>query len=511
MANQELAIEACNLLRDYLEGVEAVDDVELATYRKLIRDASRESIFFFARHVLGFDKLTEETHGRWGEDLQETFWLFSYFMRLKPRETYKTTFYGEAFILWLWAVVSPELRIFYTSANDTLLSEVSGHLNRFLSYGNDSLYTLVFGIQRDPSADTNTKDVFNIIGRDRNAKGSSLMFRTVGGSTNGIHPHIVIVDDPMDLKDRESHATRVSKERWFESLFFLLTTYNFHHGDDIIPIEKIMVISTRWHMNDLVQHIIDQNEQKLLGDEKFHVEVEGVYKPDGSLQYPEIWSEERIRKRKSNMSEVFFSCQLLNNPLPEGMAIFKEDDLHFADPVTIDLTRGLNYCFLDPSRGKKRSAFPAVWFVNRQEINGEMRNYFFDAIDVKQKLGDLLKQMARMCKDYNVVTLQWENNGTMILDKAIDDIFKEIGYRINIEERSETRHKETRIDMMQPLLTRGDAIFMSDWKARYPEAMNQILFYPSWGFIDFPDLVEAALDFLENEFKYTHIGRHGRS
>jgi predicted phage terminase large subunit-like protein len=107
---------------------------------------------------------------------------------------HNTTLYGLAHMLWLWGCVSPQIRIFYTSANSLLLQEVSDKLNQYIGTDkSETLFSTIFGITKDAVA-KNTSDVFNIKGRS--GKGFSLVFRTSGGSSVGIHPNICIVDDP---------------------------------------------------------------------------------------------------------------------------------------------------------------------------------------------------------------------------------------------------------------------------------------------------------------------------
>src|SRR5687768_1990139 len=175
---------ACTDMRQHLSGQIELDELELAARKSIIMAASKHSFYFFAKEVLGFNKLTKETHKKWADELQREWLRVDYFGRLKPRGTFKTTLYGEAFMLWVWGCFSPEIRFFYTSANEALLGDVSTHLDYFVGLKTDSLYYNVFGIKRDREARTNTNETFNIIGRDKKAKGASLMFRTAGGATN---------------------------------------------------------------------------------------------------------------------------------------------------------------------------------------------------------------------------------------------------------------------------------------------------------------------------------------
>ena len=195
MRAQDRAIKALFLLQEHINGNRVLNDIERVTLSGIVAERSLDSFFFFAKYVLGMDLLTEQTHKRWADDLQKAVKRRKKrLMRMKPRGTYKTSVYGIAFILWLWGCVSPQIRIFYTSANSLLLQEVADKLNQYIGTAkSETLFSLIFGITKDSVA-KNTSDVFNITGRS--GKGFSLVFRTSGGSSVGIHPNICIVDDP---------------------------------------------------------------------------------------------------------------------------------------------------------------------------------------------------------------------------------------------------------------------------------------------------------------------------
>jgi phage terminase large subunit-like protein len=477
----DAANRACKDLRKFIAGELDLNPIQIEVRRALIRTASKKSLYFFAKAVLSFSKMTESTHGRWSSDLQSKWLEVDFFGRLKPRGTFKTSLYGEAFMLWVWATVSPEIRFFYTSANQSLLDEVSAHLNHYLAEDSDSLYAFVFGIKRDSSAQKNTQYQFNITGRDKASKGFSLTFRTVGGSTNGLHPHIIVVDDPCDQEDRESHAVREQKKRWFDSLYPLLVEFE---RPDLPPIKKIMLIGTRWHLDDVMAHVAAKDG--------WHIEVEGAYNADGSPRFPEILPKKKLDELSSQVSEVFFSCQYNNDPLPEGTKAFAKEKLLFVRPDQYDLKLGTNYCFFDPSKGKEGSDFPAAIWVN--VLNG--RRVVFHAVDEKVELTACLALIAKLNKQFNVRVMVWETNGTMGLEAAIYRAHKDVQHSMAFEDIHETRNKRERIYALQPELYSGQLAFRTDYETAYPNAMKQVLFYPAWANDDYADVTEKAVSYL---------------
>ena len=473
-----------------------LDERQTIALSALVVERSIDSFYFFCRHVLNLDLLTDQTHKRWCDDLQASIYQNKKrFMRLKPRGSYKSTIYGLGFILWVWGCISPDIRIFYTSQNAMLLEEISDALTRYVGDGkSETLYSYIFGITKDISA-KNTSDVFNIKGRT--GKGFSLILRTSGGSTQGIHPNIIIVDDPLGQKDRESQAERDGKIRWFDTLNPLLVPWEDKKTG--IVFDSIFYIGTRWHMRDLVHYIMEELNQKLPDSLKWDIEIESVYNKDGQPNYPEFFPMEKILAMKSTMSEEFFSCQMENNPLTKQLMIFDLEKLTLIRPEQFSHLIGENLCVFDPSLGKKHSDYPAVWWVNYHED----RVVFFDAIDQKVEISLIVHQIAAKNREYSCRHLIFEDNGVLLVEQALQDAHSRINHKIYIEPVHHHTNKEERIISMQPDLYSGFGVFLNDYIIRYPEAMNQIVFYPVYGHDDFPDCAQIAIEYFRRpHFKF---------
>lgn len=489
------AMKALHLLKDHIEGTIKLDDITRVTLCGIVAERSIDSFYFFAKFVLDMDLLTDETHKRWCDDHQKAIKSGKKrVMRLKPRALYKTTCYGIAGILWLWGCINPQLRIFYTSSNALLLQEVADKLNQYIgSDKSETLYSMIFGITKDAAA-KNTSDVINI--RGRSGKGFSLILRTSGGSSVGIHPNIIIVDDPCDQKDRDSQATRDEKERWFDTLTPLIVPFKDEKTG--IEFQSIYYIGTRWHMRDLVWHILEVNK-KLPEQHRWDVEIESIYNEEGKSNYPEIMSDEKIQEIRAGISDIFFACQYENNPLPEGLQIFDMKRLIFVRDEQVELTQGQMICCFDPSLGKSHSDYPMVFWLHKHDDLITV----YDCIDKKVELSLIVHQIAAKNQEYGVRFMRYESNGISLLDQSLKDAHYRIGHRIQLEPIHHTQNKDERILSIQPELYSGRVRFMADYLQRYPEAMNQIIFYPVYGPDDAPDCLEMGLSyFRQAHFKF---------
>jgi len=483
------AMKALILLRKHVDGTIQLTEAQRFAYSGIVVNRSVNDFFFFCRHVLDMDLLTEITHKRWCLDHMRAIKLSKKrVMRLKPRGTYKSTIYGIGTILYLWGCFSPQLRIFYTSANALLLQEVSDKLNQYIgSDKSETLYSLIFGITKDTAA-KNTSDVMNIKGRS--GKGFSLILRTSGGSSVGIHPNVIITDDPLDANDRDSQTTRDSKEAWFDSLTPLLVPFKDEKNN--IEFENIYYIGTSWHMRDLIYHIKKRNET-LPPSQQWDIESESICDEDGKSNYPDFMSDLKIAEIRANISDIFFACQYQNNPLPTGMQIFDLKKLTFIREEQVDLNLGEMLCVFDPSLGKASSDIPAVWWLNYH--NGVITCY--DAIDERIQLNLIVHQIAAKNQLYNCRHMIYESNGVTMIEQSLREAHNRIGWKLNLESIHHSSNKNERIVSIQPSLYSGHVQFMDDYKQRYPEAMNQIAFYPAYGHDDSCDCLEIGVSYFK--------------
>jgi hypothetical protein len=299
-----------------------------------------------------------------------------------------------------------------------------------------------------------------------------------------------------DHNDRDSKTTRDSKESWFDSLTPLLVP--FRDEKNQIEFESIYYIGTRWHMKDLVNHILERNEG-LPDKQKWDVEIEAVCGDDGKSNYPDFISDEKIAEIRANISDVFFACQYQNNPLPDGMQVFDLKRLTFVREEQVDLRQGQMICVFDPSMGKSSSDYPIVWWIHYHDDFITC----YDCIDKKVELSLIVHQMAAKNQLYGCRTMIFESNGVTLIEQSLRDAHERVGWKMQYTSLHHSSNKHERIVSIQPDLYSGRVRFMSDYTIRYPEAMSQIAFYPVYGYDDAPDCLEMAIShFRQKHFKF---------
>jgi predicted phage terminase large subunit-like protein len=139
----------------------------------------------------------------------------------------------------------------------------------------------------------------------------------VGGALVGRGCDLLLIDDPF--KSREDANSELKRERvidWFKSVAYTR----------LMPNAAIIIINTRWHVDDLVGQILKQ------GAEEWEVLSLPAIKEDS---YECLWEERYNAELLSTIKETIglreWSAQYLQEPVIEGGNRFKCDDIKIVD------------------------------------------------------------------------------------------------------------------------------------------------------------------------------------
>ena len=160
-------------------------------------------------------------------------------------------------------------------------------------------------LQIKVNSKTNRKDEFEIDGHLGGYKSSG-----VGSSITGRGADVAIIDDP--IKNSEEAKSSVIKDKiidWYEST--LLTRLE--------PEGAIILIQTRWAMDDLTGYLLDNepDEWKVLNYPALN--------EHGESFFPERFSTEQYLRIKKSMSDYWWNALYMNSPISDGGMFFKPD------------------------------------------------------------------------------------------------------------------------------------------------------------------------------------------
>ena len=166
-------------------------------------------------------------------------------------------------------------------------------------------------------------DIFEIVGHTGSYRSSG-----VGGGITGMGGDILIIDDPV--KDRAEAESLVMREKvwdWYTSTLYTR----------LAPGGGILLIQTRWHMDDLAGRLLDA-ERSGGGDPWRCVNFPAIAEHDephrraGEALHPERYPLAQLQSIKAALGSRDWSALYQQHPVPVHGAIFRKEWLRYWIP-----------------------------------------------------------------------------------------------------------------------------------------------------------------------------------
>lgn len=161
------------------------------------------------------------------------------------------------------------------------------------------------------------------------------MSTSVGGVLTGRGADIIILDDPLKPDDALSATKRTGVNEWYDNT--LVSRLNSKENGAII------IVMQRLHQDDLVGHVLEQEDWKVLSfpaiaeEEEVHV-IESPLgrrrfeRTVGEVLQPDRESKLTLAGIKRTIGEYNFASQYQQSPMPLGGALVKTEWLRYYDP-----------------------------------------------------------------------------------------------------------------------------------------------------------------------------------
>lgn len=207
-------------------------------------------------------------------------------------------------------------------------------------------------------------------------------FGLIDSMPTGGHYNEKIIDDLVDLKNI---GTAFMMEKVKEAYGM---ADNLGSGENTIE----TVIGTRYKFGDLYEHIISLNQHRVsvIGGE---VDEHGVSFYGG---IPVLLSKEELDRKKVKQRHTYHA-QILQQPLQQGTAVFKAEDLMFYDDEPLI---GKYYILVDPASDPELATsskldYTSMWLI---KACAGKRIYIIDM--VRDRIG--AKDKWKLLKDWHV-------------------------------------------------------------------------------------------------------------
>lgn len=302
------------------------------------------------------------------------------------------------------------------------------------------------------------------------------------------HYDMIILDDLQGEKNFQTPEQREKVKRYYRSMM-----------DLIEPGGVIIVIGTRWHLDDVYQYIID-NEK-----EYYDIEVRQVIE-DGKIIFPKKFQKKFDPKTKSWEAVPYhctdyieylkkrpseeFASQYMNNPIDSENAIFKKEYFKTYDKRPERLYVSMT---IDPAISEKQSA--DYFSINVSGMDENYHIYVLDTLKGHWKVAESIDNIFTTYQKWHPSVVGLE---TVAYQKALKSWLeekmreREVYFPITELKRNTNESKEFRIKALEPFYRDG-LVHHAPWMKSLE---LELLQFPRGKHDDEIDALASQLDLL---------------
>ena len=315
-----------------------------------------------------------------------------------------------------------------------------------------------------------------------------------GSAIAGRGANLMVIDDPVkDAADADSELQRRNLQTWYRSVAYTR----------LMPGGAIVLVSTRWHEDDLCGWLLanqEEGEWDLLNLPAIAEEGDALGRAEGEALWPEFFPLEVLEKTKKNVGPRAWSALYQQRPAAADGNIFKRPWFQVWDKPAPPACEYVIQSY-DTSYGSKSDAgdYSAIqtWGIFRN--NGQYNAILLQALNERLPYPDLRREAHRLYKKHNpdIVIIEAKASGqSLISDLRRSGV-------LNIVPFNPERDKVTRAHSVAPLLESG-CVWVPQDKFWAEEVVNQATAFPTGRHDDQVDAMTQALLRLKTGFFLQH-------
>ncbi len=443
-----------------------------------VRDACKNSLHFLCTQILGFsdwDKVHDDMEKFVNRKSRKK-------MLLVPRGHLKTSVITKGFSIQQ-ILRNPNVRILIANQVWDKAREMLYEIKQMLT--DKSELPKLFG----PFVSDRWRED-DIVVRQRTI---ALAAPTIG--TSGVeaeltssHYDVVILDDLQGLQNYQTPEQREKVKRYYRSMMDLLE-----------PGGLLVVVGTRWHLDDVYQYILDEEADyfdvtvrkvvehgQIIFPKKFNKKFDAQSKCWVETQEPTMDFIDYLKKRPSEE----FSAQYLNEPVDSENQVFKKEYFKTYDRRPERLFVSMT---IDPAISEKQSA--DYFALNVSGMDENYRIYVLDTLKGHWKVAESIDNIFTTYMKWRPSVIGLE---TVAYQKALkswlEEKMRERGVHFPITElkRSTSESKEFRIKALEPFYRDG-LVFHAPWMKSLEQELLQ---FPKGKHDDEMDALASQLELL---------------
>ena len=317
------------------------------------------------------------------------------------------------------------------------------------------------------------------------------------GPLTGKRADLIVIDDPFDESEVRTENQRQKVEDWIEKV--LLPT--------LTPDGELIAVGTPWHYDDYWVNLEAKSVEK--GGNYVVLKYPAIknYDPnqrvdEWDVQWPEVWSAERLAERKKEIGSVKFACLYLLDPSGFEGALFKGSWLTYFDPGVFSdsgFTQGFEYYVgVDPNvSDNPESARLGIVTVAFDRPRGDLYvlDMYAEAVDFPTQIQKIVEYGTKSRVPFIPREVSIRKVG--IEANAWQQAVSKAAYvrGLPVEEIKQKQTKVERILGLQPHFENGRIRFPDPNKIRvnwWDKFESEYLSYPKGKYKDLMDALELA-------------------
>jgi len=491
-----------------------------------IAERCKTDLFFLCKEILGYDLMTERTHGELcaytqsilpisveekelimkkagqevskididGTEIHDEYDPSKKMLLLMmPRNTFKSSVVTIGFSLQ-FILHDPNVRILIDSETfskaKAFLAEIKGHLEDNEKY-RDIFFTLYNKYPDDDKKNTSTRwtdSQIDISARSKKRKEPTFSCAGIDVTKNGMHYDLIVCDD-LHSERNVTNNEQIQQviDHWKLGLSLLE------------PNKYMIVIGTRWDYKDMYQYLLDFEK------ERFNIMIRQAILPDGSLFFPEVLDEKFLEQQKRSQGSYIYSCQYMNDPVDDETATFKRSYFQYKKWEDIPGIPMNWYLSIDPSFEGPYSDYVA-FVESGMDYQGEL--YVGDVYRLKLTYAQIIQLTFDLhaAKNYKMISIE-----TIAAQKSLMYMLNEEQRRrqywlpvkeINMRQKA----KEERIRGLAPYYEFRRVWHIQDAK-QIAELEDELLHFPKGKHDDCIDALSTVLEIATVPRAYTSEDR----
>jgi predicted phage terminase large subunit-like protein len=220
--------------------------------------------------------------------------------------------------VWSWTT-HPETRWLFASYAKSLA----------LKHSRDRRKLLLSDWYRSTFPDVRLSDDDNTLAAFTNTANGAMRATSVGGSVTGFGADTIVIDDLINPAQADSEAERTTGLRWYDES--LSTRHNDKKNG------RTVIVEQRTHLEDPTGHVVAQGGWVHLSlPAEFQRRTAFVFPrsgrrvvcEEGDVLWPRREDKPQLEAAKQRLGSYAYSSQYLQDPVPRGGALFREECLH---------------------------------------------------------------------------------------------------------------------------------------------------------------------------------------